>query len=71
MILPVALGTNPPQENNASLSTKGWEVILDWKDKIGTDFNYSLRLTLADSRTHVTKYLNTQGLIDQYYVERK
>jgi hypothetical protein len=71
MILPVALGTNPPQENNASLSTKGWEVILDWKDKIGTDFNYSLRLTLADSRTHVTKYLNTQGLIDQYYVGKE
>jgi TonB-linked SusC/RagA family outer membrane protein len=70
MILPASLGTNPPQENNASLSTKGWEISLDWKDRINADVNYSVRLTLADSRTQVTKYLNTTGLIDEFYVGR-
>lgn len=71
MILPNSLGASPPQENNASLVTKGWEVSIDWKDRINSDLNYSLKFTLADSRSHVTKYLNTTGLIDNYYEGRE
>jgi TonB-linked SusC/RagA family outer membrane protein len=70
MILPNSLGTEPPQENNASLSTKGWEIILGWNDRINT-LNYSLRFTMANSNTHVTKYLNTTGQIDEYYVGKE
>ena len=71
MILPNSLGAYPPQENNASLSTKGWEISLDWKDRISSDLNYSVRVSLADNRTHVTKYLNLTGQIDQFYVGRE
>lgn len=71
MILPASLGATPPKENNASLCTKGWEISVDWRDKIGSEFNYSVKASLADNRTHVTKYLNTAGLIDEYYVGKE
>ncbi|MEO8762892.1 MAG: TonB-dependent receptor [Ginsengibacter sp.] len=70
-ILPASLGTSPPQENNASLSTKGWEISMDWKDRINVDLNYSVRVTVADSRSRVTKYLNATGQIDEFYVGRE
>jgi TonB-linked SusC/RagA family outer membrane protein len=70
-ILPASLGTTPPLENNASLTTKGWEISLGWNDRIQSDFSYSLRLTLADSKSTVSKYLNLTGQIDEYYVGRE
>ncbi|MEZ4968735.1 MAG: TonB-dependent receptor [Flavobacteriaceae bacterium] len=66
--LPAVLGTNPPKANNASMSTKGWEVSLTWKDSPTNDLNYDLRLTVADNKSVVTKYLNPLGLIDNFYV---
>lgn len=71
MILPSSLGTTAPQENNASLSTKGWELAIDWKDRIGSELNYSVRFILADSKTHITEYQNLTGQIDQFYVGRE
>ncbi len=68
IILPNALGATPPQENNASLSTKGWELVIDWNDRIGDDLRYNLKLSLADSKSKITKYLNETGTIDGYYV---
>lgn len=70
-ILPATLGANPPQENNASIVTRGWELSLTWRDRINNDLNYSARFMLADSRSHVTKYLNTAGLIDEWYVGKE
>ena len=71
MIIPATLGTTPPQENNASLSTKGWELSLEWKDRINEDFNYSLRFTLSDWTSHVTKYLNLTGQLDNFYAGKE
>jgi TonB-linked SusC/RagA family outer membrane protein len=71
MILPSGLGANPPQENNASIETKGWEISLTWTDRTNFDLGYSLRFSLADARTHVTDYLNTTGQIDEYYKGRE
>lgn len=65
--LPAALGAAVPLENNASLSTKGWELSLTWKDHIGKDIFYNLRFTLADYRSVILEYNNDAGLIDQYY----
>jgi TonB-linked SusC/RagA family outer membrane protein len=70
-ILPNSLGTNPPRQNNAALETKGWELSLDWNDNIKNEFDYSLKLILADSRSFVTEYLNETGQIDQFYVGKE
>ncbi len=56
--LPSVLGTSPPQENNAKLGTKGFEVSLKWADKIGSDLRYNVRFTLANSVSTVLEYSN-------------
>ncbi|MGX5819683.1 SusC/RagA family TonB-linked outer membrane protein [Chitinophaga lutea] len=65
--LPAALGTGVPQENNASLSTKGWELSLSWKDNISKDLFYNVRVSFADYRSVILEYRNDAGLIDSYY----
>lgn len=62
MELPSILGADAPKENVADLKTKGWELTINWHDKIG-DITYRLGLNLYDSRTHITKFDNEVGLI--------
>lgn len=40
--------------NGASLSNKGFEAILNWRDDIGRDFNYSVTLTATALKNKVT-----------------
>ncbi|MFV0248018.1 MAG: SusC/RagA family TonB-linked outer membrane protein [Tenacibaculum sp.] len=60
--LPATFGTNPPQENNSEMSTKGLELSLNWKDHIGK-FNYNIGFNIGDSKTIVTKYQNPTNSI--------
>lgn len=62
MELPSVLGANAPKENVADLKTKGWELTINWHEKIG-DVAYRLGLNLYDSRTHITQFDNEVGLI--------
>ena len=68
--LPAVFGATPPKGNYADLETKGWEVMLSWNNSfmVGSrPFNYSIRTTLADNRTVVTKYNNPEKLLSDYY----
>jgi len=65
--LPGVLGASVPEENNATLGTKGWEGTLIWKDRISSDLNYNIRVSLGDSKTTILEYLNEEGLIDSWY----
>ncbi len=65
--LPGVLGASVPEENNATLETKGWEGTLIWKDRISSDLNYNIRVSLGDSKTTILEYLNEEGLIDNWY----
>lgn len=65
--LPATLGIAVPPSNNTDLRTAGWELELTWKDRLQNGLNYSLRFTLADSRTKITRYSNPSGLIDSFY----
>lgn len=53
-------GASAPRTNNAELRTRGWEVELTWRDRIGL-FNYSITANLSDYQTVVTKYYNATG----------
>lgn len=64
---PDVLGTTAPPENSAALKTRGWELSLKWRDKIGTDFKYELGFVLSDSQAEITKYNNPTGSITTYY----
>jgi hypothetical protein len=68
---PSLLGTSAPKSNAADLRTKGWELALSWRDRIGTDWNYSISVGLADSQTEITKYDNPTGALSEHYVGKK
>ena len=52
----------PHYKNSADLRAKGWEISLDWNDRIG-NVQYYLGFNLYDSRTKITKYDNEVGLL--------
>lgn len=69
MELPGVLGADAPTQNTADLRSKGWEISVDWNDRIG-DWSYYVGFNLYDSRTHITKYNNESQLLgDRYYRE--
>jgi hypothetical protein len=64
--LPAVLGTSVPLINSGKLRTKGWELELAWKDKIGK-FSYNTKIMLSDYTTKVTQYNNPTNLLSTYY----
>ena len=68
---PEVLGATAPPANDAELRTRGWELSLGWKDKIGKDINYSIGLILSDSQAEITKYRNDNNSLSTYYVGQK
>jgi TonB-linked SusC/RagA family outer membrane protein len=56
MTYPQTLGASAPKTNNGNFTAKGWELELNWNDKIGKDLSYRVGFSLADARTEVTKY---------------
>ena len=65
--LPAFLGTAAPQENNAEIETRGFEITLGWRDHIG-EFSYGANLVLSDYTGKVLKYEgNRQRLVTTYY----
>ena len=65
--LPSTLGTNPPRINNTDMESKGFDIQLSWKDRIGEDFSYGISATLTDSRQRVTKYPNEIKNLNDWY----
>ncbi|MDR0796391.1 MAG: TonB-dependent receptor [Tannerella sp.] len=61
--VPNIFGAGVPKGNHASLETTGWEISLNWSDRLslaGKPFNYNVRLTLADSKSIVTDFYNPE-----------
>jgi TonB-linked SusC/RagA family outer membrane protein len=65
--LPAALGTDAPLQNVAALASRGFELQVNWQDKIGK-VSYRLAGNLADFRSKITDIKNEAGLLSQYYV---
>jgi TonB-linked SusC/RagA family outer membrane protein len=62
--LPVVFGAKVPVTNNTDLKTYGFELSLGWNDRLHNGLEYSIRVTLADSRTKIINYPNPAGSID-------
>lgn len=56
---PKVLGAEPPKVNGGSLEVKGYELSVNWRDKIN-DFNYSIQFNLSDNKAKVTSLEDTQ-----------
>lgn len=72
MKLPSVLGVAPPPTNAANLSTKGWELSVNYRDEFnagGKPLHFGAKFILSDSRTKITKYdKNALGLLSDYRV---
>lgn len=53
-------GASAPKTNNATLRTRGWELEMKWRDRIG-QFMYGIGFSLSDYKSVVTKYYNSTG----------
>jgi len=65
--LPYTLGTSTPRANNASLETKGFELILRWKDRISSDFSYNAQISVGDAKSTILEYRNESEFIKGWY----
>ncbi len=73
--LPSVYGETAPKENSADLRTKGYEISLGWRDSFklaGSTFNYSVRGSLSDYVSHITRYANNPDKrLNDYYVGQR
>ena len=70
--LPGVFGADLPKANSADLRTKGYELSLSWRDQFnlaGHPFGYSVRATMSDFRSHITKFDNPTYTFGKSYYE--
>lgn len=65
--LPIVLGTSVPRTNNATLETRGFELVLSWKDNISTEFSYNIKAYISDNISTVKEYHNPTKTLSTWY----
>ncbi|HVZ24794.1 MAG TPA: SusC/RagA family TonB-linked outer membrane protein, partial [Sediminibacterium sp.] len=68
--LPATLGTGAPLQNSGALRTKGIELGLNWKDKIGK-VSYSIGVNLYNYQSVVTNAVNPNKVLSNLYIGEK
>jgi len=56
---PQVLGVTAPSINGAHVQTKGWEIVLGWKDKIG-NLSYFANMNLSDNTSMVIELADSR-----------
>ncbi|MDL2208214.1 TonB-dependent receptor [Parabacteroides sp. OttesenSCG-928-O15] len=51
---PATLGISPSMQNAGSVENKGWELSINWQDKINKDFSYRVGFNLSDVKNKIT-----------------
>ncbi|MCD8181782.1 MAG: TonB-dependent receptor [Bacteroides sp.] len=54
---PAVAGATEPKQNAADMKTNGWELGINWRDRIGK-VNYGVGFNIYDSRSEITRYEN-------------
>lgn len=67
-VLPATLGGKVPFQNNADLETKGFELTVNWNDRVGKDFEYHATLVLSDNRSVIKRYYNPTNLLSDPFI---
>jgi TonB-linked SusC/RagA family outer membrane protein len=68
-VIPNYVGLNPPFINVGTMRNTGWELGLNWKDKIG-DFSYQVSANVSDVKNEVTD-LNGKEYISGSVITRE
>lgn len=53
---PQVYGGTAPSTNSGTYKTHGWELTLNWQDRVSNDFSYNIGFSLSDARTKVSSY---------------
>lgn len=53
---PNLLGAAAPRENSGILRARGWELTLNWSDRLANGLNYNVGLVLSDAKAKVLNY---------------
>ncbi|HVI45559.1 MAG TPA: TonB-dependent receptor [Chitinophaga sp.] len=67
--LPAVLGTTPPQQNAADLSTRGWELTVAYRNTVNVSndpLSFGIKVLLSDDKTSITRFRNDQQLLSSY-----
>lgn len=68
---PNTMGTSGGKENLASMRTNGWELAINWSDRIenvaGSPLTYNIGVGLSDNYSTITKYDNPTGTLNDLY----
>ena len=70
MTLPEVFGATSPKGNYADMTTRGWEISVEWKDQFelgGSPFRYGIKASMHDYTSVIDKYNNQTGLLSDYY----
>ncbi len=68
--LPAVFGTGVPKGNYADLETFGWEASITWRDRFEVSskpFTYNIGISMADSKSKITKFNNEERRLNDYY----
>jgi len=68
--LPAVLGTGAPLQNVADLRSEGFELEINWKQRIGNT-QFRIGANLYDFQSKITRIQNEAGLLSQYYIGQK
>lgn len=66
-------GAEVPKTNNACMRNRGWELMLNYRGKIGKDIHYTVGGSISDAVSEVTSYENPTGTSPgtEWYVGKK
>jgi TonB-linked SusC/RagA family outer membrane protein len=74
MTLPAVFGATVPKGNYADLTTTGWEVAINWKDKINVgskELHYSIGVFMSDYTAVIDKFNNQTNNLGDFYAGKK
>jgi len=63
---PAIVGAAAPLQNAANMLTKGWELQLNWRDKIG-EVSYGIGFNISDYKAKITKFNNDSKILTDHY----
>ena len=58
--IPLSVGLNAPYQNIGKVRNRGWELMIDYRDRIG-DFNYNVNFNLSDVRNKIMSFAGIQA----------
>ncbi len=65
--LPVVLGAAVPLYNGGEMTTRGWELALNFRHRFNENFDFYLTGVLADGQAEITKWHNETGILSDFY----